>query len=43
VHADYQRQGIGIRLIEETRQRMGPRSMLALLAAPKASDALPSN
>ena len=32
----YQRQGIGVDLITLTRERMGPRSMLVLLAAPKA-------
>lgn len=36
VHRDYQRRGIGVRLIEETRRRMGPRSHLVLLAAPQA-------
>lgn len=36
VHAQYQRGGIGVQLIEQTRQRMGPRSMLVLLAAPRA-------
>jgi ribosomal protein S18 acetylase RimI-like enzyme len=41
VHIDYQRQGIGVRLIEETRKRMGPRSMLVLLAAPLARDYYP--
>ncbi|MFO7278126.1 MAG: GNAT family N-acetyltransferase [Pseudomonadota bacterium] len=41
VHADYQRRGIGTRLIEETRRRMGPRSMLTLLAAPKAREYYP--
>jgi predicted N-acetyltransferase YhbS len=34
----YQRQGIGRRLIDETRRHMGPRSMLVLLAAPAAHD-----
>jgi predicted N-acetyltransferase YhbS len=41
VHTDYQRQGIGVRLIEETRARMGPDSMIVLLAAPKAADYYP--
>jgi len=41
VHQDYQRLGIGIRLIKETRIRMGPRSKLVLLAAPKARDYYP--
>lgn len=36
VRLSYQRRGIGVRLIEKTRERMGPRSMLVLLAAPKA-------
>jgi hypothetical protein len=36
VRLSYQRQGIGIELIRKTRERMGPRSMLVLLAAPKA-------
>ena len=36
VRLSYQRRGIGARLIEKTRERMGPRSMLVLLAAPKA-------
>jgi len=37
----HQRQGIGIVLMEKTRERMGPRSMLVLLAAPKAVDYYP--
>jgi GNAT superfamily N-acetyltransferase len=41
VHAAYQRRGIGVRLIEETRARMGPASMIILLAAPKAADYYP--
>ena len=36
VHASYQRQGIGVELIRRTRERMGARSMLVLLAAPNA-------
>jgi GNAT superfamily N-acetyltransferase len=36
VRASYQRQGIGIELIARTREKMGPRSLLVLLAAPKA-------
>ncbi|HEV2863183.1 MAG TPA: GNAT family N-acetyltransferase [Pyrinomonadaceae bacterium] len=36
VRLPYQRRGIGVRLIEKTRERMGPRSTLVLLAAPKA-------
>lgn len=42
VRASYQRQGIGIELIERTRQKMGPRSMLVLLAAPKAVEYYPN-
>ena len=34
----YQRQGIGKRLIEETRKRLPPECMLVLLAAPKANE-----
>lgn len=41
VHRDCQRRGIGVRLIEETRRRMGPRSMLVLLAAPAAREYYP--
>jgi len=33
----HQRRGIGTELIKVTRDRMGPRSMLVLLSAPKAS------
>ena len=33
--------GIGKELIRQTRERMGPRSMLVLLAAPKAVDYYP--
>ena len=36
VRLSHQRRGVGVRLIEKTRERMGPRSMLVLLAAPKA-------
>lgn len=41
VHARYQRQGIGIGLIERTRAAMGPKSKLILLAAPAAVDYYP--
>ena len=37
VDVDYQRQGIGKRLIEETKLRLGPECMIVLLAAPKAN------
>ncbi|CAM3698290.1 GNAT family N-acetyltransferase [Polynucleobacter brandtiae] len=33
----YQQQGIGKRLIEETKMRLGPKCMIVLLAAPKAN------
>jgi predicted N-acetyltransferase YhbS len=36
VRASHQRRGIGVSLIQKTRDRMGTRSMLVLLAAPKA-------
>ena len=36
VHARYQRQGVGVGLIKETRAQMGPKSKLILLAAPAA-------
>ena len=36
VRQSHQRQGIGIQLIARTREQMGPRSMLVLLAAPAA-------
>ena len=41
VRVSHQRTGIGERLIEETRARMGPRSMLTLLAAPAAREHYP--
>ena len=36
VRVSHQRQGIGVELIRQTRERLGPRSMLVLLSAPKA-------
>jgi GNAT superfamily N-acetyltransferase len=36
VRQSHQRQGIGIQMIKLTREKMGPRSMLVLLAAPEA-------
>ena len=36
VRVSHQRKGIGIQLVHKTREKMGPRSMLVLLAAPKA-------
>ncbi len=41
VRVDYQKRGIGTELIKRTRELMGPRSMLVLLAAPKAVDYYP--
>ena len=41
VDVDYQKQGIGKRLIEETRQRLAPECMIVLLAAPLANDYYP--
>lgn len=41
VRESHQKMGIGVELIRKTRERMGPRSMLVLLAAPKAVDYYP--
>lgn len=41
VALSHQRQGIGTELIARTRAKLGPRSMLVLLAAPKAVDYYP--
>ncbi len=41
VDVDYQKQGIGKQLIEETKSRLGTTCMLTLLAAPKANDYYP--
>ena len=41
VRESHQRRGIGVGLIRKTRERMGPRSMLVLLAAPAATDYYP--
>lgn len=38
VDLDLQKQGIGRRLIEETRRRLQPECMIVLLAAPKANE-----
>lgn len=38
VDESYQRQGIGKRLIEETKNRLSPECMIVLLAAPKANE-----
>ena len=41
VRVSHQRKGIGIQLVQKTREKMGPRSMLVLLAAPKAVEYYP--
>jgi len=41
VRESYQKQGIGVEMIVRTRAEMGPRSMLVLLAAPKAREYYP--
>lgn len=41
VHVDYQRRGIGVQLVEQTRQKMGPKARILLLAAPAAVDYYP--
>ena len=41
VRESHQNRGIGIELIQKTRERMGPRSMLVLLAAPRAVEYYP--
>lgn len=41
VDVEYQRQGIGKRLIAETRQRLQPECTIVLLAAPQANDYYP--
>jgi len=41
VDAEYQNQGIGRRLIEETRKALAKECMVVLLAAPKANDYYP--
>lgn len=38
VDQQYQRSGIGKRLIKETKARLGPECMIVLLAAPKANE-----
>lgn len=38
VDQKYQRSGIGKRLIEETKSRLGPECMIVLLAAPNANE-----
>ena len=41
VRQSHQKQGIGIALIEKTREKMGSRSKLVLLAAPAAAGYYP--
>lgn len=41
VDAKYQKLGIGKRLIEETKDRLGKECMIVLLAAPKANEYYP--
>jgi len=41
VRASHQRMGIGVAMIRKTREKMGPRSMLVLLAAPDAQEYYP--
>jgi predicted N-acetyltransferase YhbS len=41
VRGSHQRSGVGTQLIQQTRDKMGPDSMLVLLAAPKASEYYP--
>jgi len=41
VDAEYQKLGIGKRLVDETKLRLGRQCMIVLLAAPKANDYYP--
>ena len=41
VDVEYQRQGIGTRLVAETKKMLGKECMIVLLAAPKANDYYP--
>jgi GNAT superfamily N-acetyltransferase len=41
VRRSHQKLGIGIELIQKTREKMGPRSMLVLLSAPQAVEYYP--
>ncbi|MBP1691145.1 MAG: Acetyltransferase family protein [Bacteroidetes bacterium] len=41
VHSDFQRAGIGKELIRRTREQMGPKARIVLLAAPAAVDYYP--
>ncbi|WP_269540684.1 GNAT family N-acetyltransferase [Cerasicoccus fimbriatus] len=41
VHADYQKRGIGAKLVEETRAALEPTCFITLLSAPAANDFYP--
>ena len=41
VRRSHQKLGIGVELIQKTREKMGPRSMLVLLSAPQAVEYYP--
>src|SRR5947209_13494236 len=41
VRRSHQKLGIGVELIQKTREKMGPRSMLVLLSAPQAVEFYP--
>ena len=41
VRQSHQKMGIGVEMIQKTREKMGPRSMLVLLAAPQAVEYYP--
>ena len=41
IRRSHQKLGIGIELIQKTREKMGPRSMLVLLSAPQAVEYYP--
>ncbi|WP_309387177.1 GNAT family N-acetyltransferase [Cerasicoccus frondis] len=41
VHADYQKRGIGARLVEETRAALAPTCFITLLSAPTANEFYP--
>ncbi len=41
VHAGYQRRGIGVELIRLTREKLGPKAKIVLLAAPAAVEYYP--
>jgi GNAT superfamily N-acetyltransferase len=41
VRRSHQKLGVGVKLIQKTREKMGPRSMLVLLSAPQAIEYYP--